>query len=290
MCNFPFTGQYCNITFEDYLYNKGDKSYIDNQLYFCIFGALSFAFSFITLMIKDNTQNNVFKLNLMTGIIYSNIINSFTFIIRGLDPKSFGNVLPFSVTELMWDISTATIYTMVFLLLFYWIKIINQFTYNKPTTKCKIITLNIIIWFLAFLFVILQSVYVNTCEYLIRGIKLFFNVFVVCGLLISVDIVLKDIIPIACNYFYSSFNGWRTFLYSNNLKNLKFIIISLHLIGVSTILYNIIFASILFSTKKSDNVELPINGITFSYFGLFQALSIIVSLIIVLLPTNYSRV
>jgi len=290
MCDFPYTGNHCNITFEEYLIDKNDTSYTANQTGFILFGSLTFIMWFILLMLKDNTSRNKHKLNLFNSIVYCNIFNSLTFMLRGIDPKSFGNTLPFFVTQLLWDLSTASIYAVIFLLLFFWIRIINALSYNKPSLNWKIIILNITTVSFSFLFSILQSVYINDYEYLVRGTKLLVNVFIIIGLLISVDIVIKDIIPIACHHLYSRFQSWREFMFNDKLKRLKFIICSLHLIGLSTIIYNIIFACKLFTSKESDNVELPVNGIPFSYFAFFQGLSILASLIVLLAPINYNRI
>ena len=290
MCNFPYTGQYCNITFKDYLDDIDNGSYLSYQLFYCIFGGLTFAFTFGGLISFETLTLPSYKAKLLKSIIYLTMLNSLTLLVRGMDPRSYADDVPFSVNQLMWNMSSSTIYTLLFVILFYWLRVMNDYQFNNTFVLRKLIALNIISWVSAFLFTILQAVYVDDGEYKYRAAKLYANVFIIGGLIYYMDIILKEIVPFACMHLYNRTNPWREFFCNKALLKLKIIVYSVHIIGITTMLYNIVSASIMLDTKISSNVSLPTNGMSFSFFLLFQSLSIFMSLFIIYYPRQYTRV
>ncbi|OWY98324.1 hypothetical protein PHMEG_00030937, partial [Phytophthora megakarya] len=121
------------------------SSYYAYQIGYCSFGTVSFIASVV--MITRAFKHDGSKLQRYNFIFCS--YASLTLILRGIDPSSYGHVIPRPISSFLSDSCTAALYSCYVLALGYWALIIQQGAgvVNKPTQlKCLESAVIVFIW------------------------------------------------------------------------------------------------------------------------------------------------
>ena len=133
-CNYPYTGPNCTITYLDYLKeNNRYNSYLNVQYFYLIGSSITFFASLYLLCMSYKKKESYLQ-----KVTYASCFCvSILFIVRGIDPESYGNIIPKIINQLCWDISTSLLYTVLFNYLFYMIKSFDIYN-KKPLAKINL--------------------------------------------------------------------------------------------------------------------------------------------------------
>ena len=260
MCNFPFTGNNCTITYRQYLINNNYyENYLLEQLLYLIGGSLFFLISCIQFYRMIFNKKKIFQ----KFVHFVCCVVSFTFLIRGIDPKSYSGIIPLYINQLSWDISTCLLYAILFVLIFEWHKLLHR--YNE---RLLILFRNILI--ITFSFISLVSIimsllqsFLHKEESLVRSIKLILCAFVLSSILIFVN-----------SYNYKLLKILSHFSFRSKQTKIALMILFLNLVVISAIIFQIITIIRIFTNNIYNATDLPENGISISGLGIIQFISV----------------
>lgn len=264
-CDYPYTGDNCTKTYVDYLKenNKYD-SYFNIQLFYLIGASITFFLSLYLFFMSLKKKESYLQKMTYGSCLYV----SLTFIIRGIDPESYSDIIPKIVNQLCWDSSTALLYTVLYVYLFYMIKSVDHYNKNLIIIKNVITIMIIQIWLLCIIIACLQT-YMLYIKNMLRAIKLISCSVILFILCIFINRYNFKILKVISNTNLS--------INSNNNKTIYrkiiFVTVLLNILSLFTIVFQVYYGVILL--KRSNISKLPVNGFSFPIFGLIQYLVVI---------------
>jgi len=183
---------------------------------------------------------------------------SVLFIIRGIDPESYGDIIPKIINQLCWDISTSLLYTVLYTYLFYMIKSLDKYNKNLLFIKLTINIMTFITWILCILTSFLQTYLDNR--------KMFRSLKLIC---LSVILVILTFLINRYNYkIYKVINVNKNEGSKRISNKIIFISILLNVLSLLTVTFQLYSSYLIF--KNSNLSRLPTEGFRFPMFGLLQ--------------------
>jgi hypothetical protein len=262
-CDYPYTGDNCTQTYVDYLKeNNKYNNYLAIQIFYIMGASITLLLSLCLFYMSFNKK----ELYLQKITYGSCIYVSLTFIVRGIDPESYSDIIPKIVNQLCWDSSTALLYTVLYVYLFYMIRSLDVYNKNLPVIK-KVITIMIFqILLLCIILAFLQT-YIPNIESVLRAMKLIscsIILFILCIFINRYNFKILKVIGNSLNI-----NSNNKIIY----RKIIFVTLLLNILSLFTIIYQVYYGIILLKIKKTSN--LPVNGFSFPIFGLIQYLVVV---------------
>lgn len=262
-CKYPYTGNNCSITYLDYLKENGNyNSYLYVQYFYLIGSSITLLLSsYLFYMSYKKRESYLQKVTYLSCLCVSVL-----FTIRGIDPESYGDIIPKIINQLCWDISTSLLYTVLYTYLFYMIKSLDKYNKNLLFIKLTINIMTFITWILCILSSFLQTYLDN--RKIFRSLKL-----------ICLSVILVLLTSLINRYNYKIYKVINVIECNKNegskriSNKIIFISILLNVLSLLTVTFQLYSSYLIF--KNNNLSRLPTEGFRFPMFGLLQYLVIV---------------